>query len=168
MAPERIKGESQNALSTYTVSSDVWSVGLATLEIALGKYPYPPETYSNVFAQLTEIVHGDPPELPATYSEPARDWVSRCLVKLPEGRASYAELLVCDFIRHLYSVLLTHVGVTQSHPFLQEDARRDVDIGEWVARALQWRDEQKQQRQSRQQEQEQLHPSDTLRPSKLS
>jgi len=97
MAPERIKGESQNALGTYTVSSDVWSVGLATLEIALGKYPYPPETYSNVFAQLTAIVHGDPPELPYIYSETARDWVSRCLVKRPEGRATYAQLLVCSF-----------------------------------------------------------------------
>lgn len=147
MAPERIRGESQNALSTYTVSSDVWSVGLATLEIAIGKYPYPPETYMNVFAQLTAIIHGDPPELPDTYSEVARDWVSRCLVKRPEDRASYAELL--------------------AHPFLQEDTRRDVDLGEWVAHALQWRDEQKQQRRSRQQE-EQLHPTDTLRPSKLS
>jgi mitogen-activated protein kinase kinase len=107
MAPERIKGESQNALSTYSVSSDVWSVGLATLEVAIGKYPYPPETYSNVFAQLTAIVHGDPPELPVTYSESARDWVNRCLVKRPEGRASYAELLVGYFIRHLCSALLT-------------------------------------------------------------
>ena len=102
MAPERIRGESQNALSTYTVSSDVWSVGLATLEIAIGKYPYPPETYTNVFAQLTAIIHGDPPELPDTYSEAACDWVSRCLVKRPEDRASYAELLVCYFIRQLY------------------------------------------------------------------
>lgn len=56
----------------------------------------------------------------------------------------------------------------QSHPFLQEDARRDVDMRGWVARALQWRDVQKQQRRSRQQEQEQLHPTETLRPSKLS
>ncbi|KAH9978923.1 kinase-like domain-containing protein [Lactifluus volemus] len=139
MAPERIKGESQNALSTYTVSSDVWSLGLATLEIAFGKYPYPPETYSNVFAQLTAIVHGDPPELPSTYSEIARDW-------RPEDRATYAELLV-------------------SHPFLQEDARRDVDMGEWVASALQWRDVQRQQGRLRRQEPEPQHPVDTLRPS---
>lgn len=102
MAPERIRGESQNALSTYTVSSDVWSVGLATLEIAIGKYPYPPETYMNVFAQLTAIIHGDPPELPDTYSEAARDWVSRCLVKRPEDRASYAELLVRYVIQRLH------------------------------------------------------------------
>lgn len=124
MAPERIKGESLNNLGTYTVSSDVWSLGLSMIEIGMGKYPYPPETYSNVFAQLTAIVHGDPPELPGRvpvvaaedgvlvealgaeagvggqgnkgnmYSEVARDWVARCLVKEPAGRATYAELLV--------------------------------------------------------------------------
>jgi serine/threonine protein kinase len=93
--PERIKGESQNNLGTYTVSSDVWSVGLSIIEIGLGHYPYPPETYSNVFAQLTAIVHGDSPNLPdERYSETARDWVESCLRKLPEARASYAELLV--------------------------------------------------------------------------
>ena len=168
MAPERIKGESQNALGTYTVSSDVWSVGLAALETAIGKYPYPPETYSNVFAQLTAIVHGDPPELPDTYSENARDWVSRCLVKHPEDRATYAQLLVCHRFRHLYSlysVLLIYGDVIQGHPFLQEDARRNVDMREWVASALRWREVQKQQRRMRPQEPEQLHPSDTLRPS---
>ena len=110
MAPERIKGESQNALGTYTVSSDVWSVGLATLEIAIGKYPYPPETYSNVFAQLTAIVHGDPPELPDTYSENARNWVNKCLVKQPEDRATYAQLLVCHTI-HLLHALFSLVDI---------------------------------------------------------
>jgi serine/threonine protein kinase len=64
------------------------------IEIGLGKYPYPPETYSNVFAQLTAIVHGDPPELPEEhYSETARDWVNLCLRKDPEKRATYRELL---------------------------------------------------------------------------
>lgn len=117
MAPERIKGESQNNLGTYTVSSDVWSLGLSMIEIGMGRYPYPPETYSNVFAQLTAIVHGEPPELPGktdpllngegegeaaeenlvtrnVYSDTARDWVGRCLAKEPERRATYAELLV--------------------------------------------------------------------------
>jgi mitogen-activated protein kinase kinase len=120
MAPERIKGESQNNLGTYTVSSDVWSLGLSMIEIGMGRYPYPPETYSNVFAQLTAIVHGDPPELPGRrgvvgvgegdgegdgeggkkgnmYSEVARDWVARCLAKEPHRRATYAELLVSLF-----------------------------------------------------------------------
>ncbi|KAG8690549.1 hypothetical protein FRC11_010801, partial [Ceratobasidium sp. 423] len=94
MAPERIKGESLNNVGTYTVSSDVWSLGLSIIELAVGAYPYPPETYSNVFAQLTAIVHGPPPELPeGKYSSEAAEFVASCLVKEPTKRATYAELL---------------------------------------------------------------------------
>lgn len=65
------------------------------IEIAIGRYPYPPETYENVFAQLQAIVNGDPPELPdERYSEIAKDWVSYCMKKDPERRASYKNLLV--------------------------------------------------------------------------
>lgn len=100
MAPERIKGESAGSLGTYTVSSDVWSLGLSAIEMALGRYPYPPETYANVFAQLTAIVHGPPPELPEDgYSAAARDFVAKCLEKVAERRATYAELLVSGFHR---------------------------------------------------------------------
>ena len=81
-------------MGTYTVSSDVWSLGLSMIEMAIGRYPYPPETYANVFAQLTAIVHGDPPELPENFSDESRDFVARCLHKVPEQRATYAELLV--------------------------------------------------------------------------
>lgn len=77
MAPERIKGESQNQVSTYTVSSDVWSVGLSIIELAKGCYPYPPETFANVFAQLTAIVNGAPPTLPPGYSDDANDFISK-------------------------------------------------------------------------------------------
>lgn len=121
MAPERIKGESQNNLGTYTVSSDVWSLGLSVIEMALGHYPYPPETYANVFAQLTAIVHGDPPELPDEgYSDEARDFVARCLHRVPEMRATYAELL--------------------EHPFLVRDRTLEVDMVGWVAKAIEARD----------------------------
>lgn len=109
--PERIKGESQNNLGTYTVSSDVWSLGLSVIEIALGTYPYPPETYSNVFAQLQAIVHGPPPELPEGYSETATEFVAGCLRKEADQRATYAELLVSRaLIRFDGSVL---VGVVR-------------------------------------------------------
>lgn len=64
------------------------------IEMSLGQYPYPPETYANVFAQLSAIVHGDPPELPEHFSDDAKDFVRWCLHKVPEKRATYAELLV--------------------------------------------------------------------------
>ena len=92
--PERIKGESVGSVSSYTVSSDVWSLGLSIIEFAIGHYPYPPETYSNVFAQLQAIVHGDPPGLPSTYSAVADDFVRKCLHKDAHRRPSYAQLMV--------------------------------------------------------------------------
>ncbi|GJJ06462.1 hypothetical protein Clacol_000654 [Clathrus columnatus] len=120
MAPERIKGESQDNAGTYTVTSDVWSLGLTILELAMGTYPYPPETYSNVFAQLQAIVHGPPPEMPERYSDTAREFVGLCMMKEPAARATYAELL--------------------EHPFLAEDRTRIVDMVGWVAKALEHRE----------------------------
>jgi mitogen-activated protein kinase kinase len=94
MAPERIKGESLNFLGTYTVASDVWSLGLCIIEFCVGHYPYPPETYSNVFAQLQAIVHGDPPGLPDGYSKKADDFVAGCLQKDANKRPNYGQMLV--------------------------------------------------------------------------
>ncbi|GAA6014986.1 hypothetical protein JCM11491_002383 [Sporobolomyces phaffii] len=120
MAPERIKGESQGAATSYTASSDVWSLGLSIIEAAIGHYPYSPSTYQNVFAQLTAIVHGDPPALPPVYSETARDFVAQCLEKQPERRPTYAQLL--------------------QHPWLREDKEKNVDMEGWIAKALAYRE----------------------------
>lgn len=126
MAPERIQGESVNNLGTYSVSSDVWSLGLSIIEAAMGKYPYPPETYANVFAQLTAIVQGDPPTLPDGFSDEACDFVARCLMKEPTRRATYSELL--------------------EHPFLIADSKRtddEVDMRGWVEMAIEWREKER-------------------------
>ena len=59
MAPERISGGGVAQASanpgggTYSVQSDIWSLGLTIIECALGQYPYPPETYDNIFSQLS-------------------------------------------------------------------------------------------------------------------
>lgn len=62
MAPERISGggvAAAGAPSTgsYSVQSDIWSLGLSIIECAYGRYPYPPETYNNIFAQLSVSSH---------------------------------------------------------------------------------------------------------------
>lgn len=62
MAPERISsgGIAQAGANpgggTYSVQSDIWSLGLTIIECALGRYPYPPETYNNIFSQLSVSV----------------------------------------------------------------------------------------------------------------
>lgn len=61
MAPERIAsgGIAQAGANpgggTYSVQSDIWSLGLSIIECAMGRYPYPPETYNNIFSQLSVI-----------------------------------------------------------------------------------------------------------------
>jgi mitogen-activated protein kinase kinase len=57
MAPERIAGggmqqSGSTSGGTYSVQSDVWSLGLSIIECAMGRYPYPPETFTNIFSQL--------------------------------------------------------------------------------------------------------------------
>jgi len=99
MAPERISTGGMDAVSnpgggTYSVQSDIWSLGLTIIECALGRYPYPPETYNNIFSQLSAIVNGDPPDLPKDgYSDAARNFVHGCLNKIPKLRPTYAMLL---------------------------------------------------------------------------
>lgn len=120
MAPERIAGggmQQSGAPSggTYSVQSDIWSLGLSIIECAMGRYPYPPESFTNIFSQLhvgadymtklllrntlthdvqQAIVHGDPPALPDTgYSEEAHAFVRACLDKTPKNRPSYNMLL---------------------------------------------------------------------------
>jgi serine/threonine protein kinase len=60
MAPERISSGGGGApaqpgasMGTYSVQSDIWSLGLSIIECAMGRYPYPPETYDNIFSQLS-------------------------------------------------------------------------------------------------------------------
>ncbi|MCJ1375105.1 hypothetical protein MMC20_006339 [Loxospora ochrophaea] len=108
MAPERISsgGIAQAGANpgggTYSVQSDIWSLGLSVVECAMGRYPYPPETYNNIFSQLSAIVDGDPPSLPpTTFSPQAHDFVSSCLHKIPAQRPTYAML-----IRHPWLVPL--------------------------------------------------------------
>ncbi|OBT93897.1 hypothetical protein VE01_08195 [Pseudogymnoascus verrucosus] len=100
MAPERISGGgvtqagANPSSGTYSVQSDVWSLGLTIIECAMGRYPYPPETYNNIFSQLSAIVDGEPPDLPAEgYSDITRDFVRGCLHKIPKLRPTYSMLL---------------------------------------------------------------------------
>ncbi|KAH8699076.1 putative MAP kinase [Talaromyces proteolyticus] len=149
MAPERIAGggmQQSGAVGggTYSVQSDIWSLGLSIIECAKGRYPYPPETYNNIFSQLHEIVNGEPPVLPDEFSDNAHAFVRACLDKNPSNRPSYAQLLRHPWITPLMAPPTTNgasendsldaSAETPAQP--SPHATDDAEVAEWVTEAL--------------------------------
>lgn len=84
MSPERIQG------AAYSVKSDVWSLGITVLELAVGYFPWdepneegkPSSQPLGILDMLQRIVLEPPPQVPANgkFSEHFRQFVKRCLL----------------------------------------------------------------------------------------
>jgi mitogen-activated protein kinase kinase len=98
MAPERIQG------SPYTVKSDVWSVGLTLMELAIGKFPFNNDNADEeaggpqgILDLLQQIVLEPAPKLPKSDAFPSilEDMIAKCLMKDPAQRPTPQQLYVC-------------------------------------------------------------------------
>lgn len=119
MSPERLEG------NRYTVQSDIWSLGLSLVELAIGRYPIPIPTDSEVtslfeidptgltprfegrlgaqslaiFELLEYIVNQPPPTLPSShFSEEFVDFINRCLKRETSERSDLKSLLMDPFL----------------------------------------------------------------------
>ncbi|XP_076356667.1 dual specificity mitogen-activated protein kinase kinase 1-like [Tachypleus tridentatus] len=149
MSPERLQG------TQYTVQSDIWSLGLSLVEMAIGRYPIPPpdpkelaaifgSKYSltegqspspknrpgnfgspfgdgpkpmSIFELLDYIVNEPPPTVPAgVFSAKFKDFVDRCLKKIPEERTDLKTLM--------------------NHPFIKQSEAESVDFAGWICRTM--------------------------------
>lgn len=109
MSPERIQG------AKYSVQSDVWSLGITLMELALGRFPFPPEgkPLSIIFELLEYIVHEPVPTLPKGEFPPIfEDFIAKSLTKDPSLRPTPAELA--------------------KHAFVIQAAAEHVDLEEWA------------------------------------
>jgi len=115
MAPERLEG------NNYSVLSDLWSLGLSLVEMAIGRYPIPltsqqivslmenDDSASNlqikslaIFELLEHIVREESPKLPEKYfSKEFCYFVERCLEKKTKDRATLGELIKMDFVKNV-------------------------------------------------------------------
>lgn len=107
MAPERIKG------AQYSVKSDVWSLGLSLLELAIGRFPFDADGSSagtrasagpmGILDLLQKIVNEPAPRLPknAAFPRSLELMIEHCLIKDPDRRPSPEDLLVCFFFPSL-------------------------------------------------------------------
>ncbi|KAF2119351.1 MAP kinase [Lophiotrema nucula] len=121
MAPERIQG------SPYTVKSDVWSVGLTLMELAIGKFPFngsdndadEPGGPQGILDLLQQIVLEPAPKLPKSDAFPSilEEMIAKCLLKDPAERPTPKELYDHD-------------------AFLQAAKRTPVDLEAWAVSML--------------------------------
>uniref|UniRef100_A0A672YU01 Dual specificity mitogen-activated protein kinase kinase 1 n=1 Tax=Sphaeramia orbicularis TaxID=375764 RepID=A0A672YU01_9TELE len=115
MSPERLQG------THYSVQSDIWSMGLSLVEMAIGRFPIPPPDAKEleqifgiplfrpygpdsrppmaIFELLDYIVNEPPPKLPGIFSTEFQDFVNKCLIKNPAERADLKQLMVHAFIK---------------------------------------------------------------------
>jgi len=100
MSPERISG------TKYSFSSDVWSLGLTLMTVALGKFPFEKEAEGGYWA-LLQALRGEEPVPPLNsydleegveFSDEFQDFLDLCLKKDPDERGSAAELLTHPFV----------------------------------------------------------------------
>lgn len=119
--PERLEG------SEYSVQSDIWSLGLSLVEMAIGLYPIPAPSPNHVDRLLTQskptyheqsqslsvfdmmecIIDDAPPRVEHESMSPEfTNFVDSCLKKDPKERGDLNVLLVCrEFFRLIFSKL---------------------------------------------------------------
>ncbi|KAJ9075226.1 MAP kinase kinase (MEK) [Entomophthora muscae] len=94
MSPERIQG------SSYTVKSDVWSLGITLLELAQGRFPFPPDGTPLAVFELLEYIVNEPAPVPPANQFP-KDFVAfiqKTLIKEHDSRPPPKALMLDLFI----------------------------------------------------------------------
>ncbi|KAH6566508.1 hypothetical protein BASA60_009440 [Batrachochytrium salamandrivorans] len=93
LAPERVREG-----TSCTPSSDVWSLGLTVMELALGGFPIPAEALPSIFDLLQYIEQEPSPTLPAgKFSPEFCEFTSLCLIKDARQRPHPKQLMDTAF-----------------------------------------------------------------------
>ncbi|CAH1103838.1 unnamed protein product [Psylliodes chrysocephalus] len=98
----------------YDCVADIWSLGITALEMAEGKPPYGDIHPMRAIFMI-------PTKPPPSFREPDKwsaefiDFVSGCLVKNPEERASASDLLNHEFIKNAKPPTILNIMIQEAH-----------------------------------------------------
>lgn len=123
MAPEVIQEIGYDCLA------DIWSLGITAIEMAEGKPPY---ADIHPMRAIFMIPTKPPPTFKEAerWSNDFRDFVSRCLVKNPEERATATQLLQHSFIQAAKSVSVLNNMIQEALNIMEEESTRLDNEGE--------------------------------------
>ncbi|KWU47049.1 Pkinase-domain-containing protein, partial [Rhodotorula sp. JG-1b] len=102
LSPERIRG------SQYSINSDVWSMAVTVLEVALNRFPFPgpgeaplngPIELLTYLMKMDKIDLPDEPAIGIKYTNAFRNFIQVCLDKDPATRPGPQTLLSHGWIR---------------------------------------------------------------------
>ncbi|KZT43637.1 kinase-like protein [Sistotremastrum suecicum HHB10207 ss-3] len=115
MAPERIIGQD------YSIRADVWSTGLALLELAQNRFPFP-EDLDGLIALMNHVLKSPPPQLQdeddVIWSDSMKDFIRQCLIVSANERPYPRELL--------------------QHPWIVETMAAKVPMRLWICEVWDW------------------------------
>lgn len=156
MSPERLQG------NHYSVQSDIWSLGLSLVEMAIGRFPIPPPEQSDIDAIFTKngdvmkehmnaALSGKPlPACKSNFSVPGADGPRPMAIfelldnivndpppKLPAGKFSEEFEKFTETCLRKIAKEREDLNILMNFPFVHKYANcNDVDFGHWVCQVM--------------------------------
>uniref|UniRef100_A0A914H2L6 mitogen-activated protein kinase kinase n=1 Tax=Globodera rostochiensis TaxID=31243 RepID=A0A914H2L6_GLORO len=102
MSPERLTASQDG----YDIRTDVWSLGISLIETARGEYPYPDLSSKSFFAQIQQVVFGDPIFMGPVdnYTHKTIQFVNMCLIKEYSDRPTFSDLMLSEFYKFFNAI----------------------------------------------------------------
>lgn len=145
MSPERLQG------TNYKVESDIWSLGLSLVELALGRYPIPPPDskelkaiFGAAYSESEQVPSLSPNNKAFPAATDGRQSIFESLARivvdppptLPEG------VFTPEFKHFIDSCLKknpqerANLMSLMAHPFIQRSETENIDFARWVCETI--------------------------------
>ena len=126
MSPERISG------AKYGYSSDIWSLGLTVMTVALGKFPFEDAAEGGYWALLQALRDHDVMKVndvmgQEVFSDDFQNFLDLCLKKDPDERPSAEELLKHPFVAEVDVSAIGATGEGEMEGEGSETARNEME-----------------------------------------